>query len=151
MQTFTCPEYEHESTYDPWVESAHCPECGYEPTQGRRVAHRRRLRKKKVAYQPLLDELLAHWNGSHTPALDFTLQTADLALAFFKDYQRMLGEEPDALAGYMEFKRDYQPKRSEILMFVGAYLLLKQGNRAQAARHLRALTIMASSPTPGSG
>lgn len=146
MQTFTCPNCGHESTYDPWVESAHCDECGYEPTQGKRIAPHRRPKREAATYQPLLDELLAHWNDTHIPDLSFTLQTGDQALAFFEEYQRMLGESPDALAGYVEFVRNYQPNRSEILTFVGAYLLLKQGNRAGATRHLRALTMQSKFP-----
>jgi ribosomal protein L37AE/L43A len=31
MQTFICPECGHKSFFDPWVESAHCPQCGYTP------------------------------------------------------------------------------------------------------------------------
>ncbi len=31
MQIFICPECAHKSFYDPWVESAHCPRCGYSP------------------------------------------------------------------------------------------------------------------------
>jgi hypothetical protein len=31
MQPFVCPQCSHESTYDPWVESARCPACGYTP------------------------------------------------------------------------------------------------------------------------
>jgi LSD1 subclass zinc finger protein len=140
MQTFTCPQCGHESTYDPWVESAHCAECGYEPTQGRRITHHPSARRETATHQPLLDELLAHWNDTHTPDLDFSLQTSDEALAFFADYQRMLGESPGALSGYVEFLRNYQPNRGEILAFVGAYLLLKKGHQAEAVRHLRALT-----------
>jgi hypothetical protein len=147
MQTFTCPNCGHESTYDPWGESAHCDGCGYEPALGRRAAHRR-PKRETATYQPLLDELLTHWNNTHTPDLAFTLQTADQALTFFKDYQRMLGESPDALAGYVEFVRNCQPNRGEILAFVGAYLLLKQGKRAEAARHLRALTMQSKFPDP---
>lgn len=147
MQTFACPNCGRGSTYDPWVESAHCDECGYEPTtQGRRAAHHRHPKGKTATYQPLLDELLAHWNDTHKPDLDFALQTADQALAFFQDYQRMLGESPDALVGYVEFMRNYQPNRGEILAFAGAYLLLKQGNRAEAVRHLRALTMQSKFP-----
>jgi predicted RNA-binding Zn-ribbon protein involved in translation (DUF1610 family) len=148
MQTFTCPNCGHESTYDPWVESAHCDRCGYEPSRGRRLAHHRHSKRETATYQPLLDELLAHWNGTHAPDLGFALQTADQALAFFKEYQRMLGESPNALAGYVAFVRNYQPNRGEILAFVGAYLLLKQGNRAEAVRHLRALTMQPKFPDP---
>jgi predicted RNA-binding Zn-ribbon protein involved in translation (DUF1610 family) len=32
MQTFICPQCGCRSTYDPWVESAHCLDCGYKPT-----------------------------------------------------------------------------------------------------------------------
>ncbi len=146
MQTFTCPNCGHECTYDPWIESAHCDQCGYEPSGRRHAADRRHSRREIATYQLLLDELIAHWNDTHTPDRDFALQTADQALAFFKDYQRMLGESPYALSGYVKFMRNYQPHQSEILAFVGAYLLLKQGNRAGAARHLRTLTMESKFP-----
>jgi len=32
MQSFVCPECGHESTFDPWVESAQCPKCGSAPS-----------------------------------------------------------------------------------------------------------------------
>ena len=87
MQTFTCPNCGHESAYDPWIESAHCDECGYEPiAQGMLAAHRRRPKREPATHQPLLDELLAHWNDTHTPDPEFSLRTADQALAFVGAY-----------------------------------------------------------------
>jgi hypothetical protein len=37
MQTFICPECSHKSTYDPWTESACCPQCGFAPSIGDRT------------------------------------------------------------------------------------------------------------------
>jgi hypothetical protein len=31
-QAFVCPECAHHSTYDPWVASACCPQCGFSPS-----------------------------------------------------------------------------------------------------------------------
>jgi len=144
MQTFTCPQCGHESTYDPWVESAHCDQCGYTPPKGMRMRGRRpRKRKRTGTYQLFLDELLSHWNGTHAPDPDFKLQTSELALAFFQDYQRALGEDPHMMGGdHMRYIRNYHPQRGEILPFVGGYLLLKHGDRVTAAQHLGALTLM---------
>jgi LSD1 subclass zinc finger protein len=140
MQTFTCPECGHEGTYDPWIESAHCPQCGYTPPEGVRI-RAQHPRKRTDTHQPFLDELLSHWNGTHVPDPTFTLPTSELAIAFFQDYQRALGEDPLLGAGdHLRYVRNYHPQRREILPFAGAYLLLRHGERATAARHLCALT-----------
>ena len=142
MQTFICPECGHTSTYDPWAETARCSKCGHTPPSGIRMRGRR-PKKQTGTHQSFLDELLSHWNGTHTPNSTFAPQTPELALAFFQDYQRALGEDPHlAAGGHMRYVRNYHPQRGEILAFVGAYLLLKRGNRATAAQHLGALTMM---------
>ena len=33
MQDFVCPQCGHKSSYNPWQESAHCPNCGYQPSE----------------------------------------------------------------------------------------------------------------------
>jgi DNA-directed RNA polymerase subunit RPC12/RpoP len=128
MQQFICPECGHESSFDPWVESAHCPQCGFRPPTGMRLSDQQP--KRRTEHQPFLDELLSHWNGTHTPDSAFTLPTPESALAFFEDYQQAMGKGTDA----------YQPTQEEILGFVGAYLWLRRGNRAEAAQRLRTLT-----------
>lgn len=53
MQRFICPECGHESTYDPWTESAHCPQCGYTPPPSRGVFRfevSRLARKQRVVF-----------------------------------------------------------------------------------------------------
>ena len=34
MQPFVCPQCGYKSAFDPWVESARCPKCGYIPLEG---------------------------------------------------------------------------------------------------------------------
>jgi hypothetical protein len=133
------------------VESAHCPKCGYTPSGKRRApaagpkgaASRRRARRatSRAGHQRFLDELLSHWNGTHEPDHSLQLSTPEQAQLFFQEYQRALGEDPSLTPGaHMAFVRSHQPERREVLWFVGAYLLLRQGKRDQAAAHLRDLT-----------
>jgi predicted RNA-binding Zn-ribbon protein involved in translation (DUF1610 family) len=112
MQPFTCPGCGTKSTFDPRIESALCPQCGYAPPQDMRVVPQAKKRaavrgrpNMTATHQPYLDEILAHWNGTH-----------------------------------MRYVRSYQPERRAILWFVGAYLLLRRGERAKAAQHLYDLT-----------
>ncbi len=140
MQMFLCPQCGHKSEYDPWAGPARCPKCGYTPAEGAPVGEPVPL--KRDAYQPFLDQLLAHWSGTFTPDASFQLPTTALALEFFKTYQQALGEDPMLHAGYSPtgFVRNYHPQEPEILQFAGGYLLLRRGDRAAAARRLRALT-----------
>jgi predicted RNA-binding Zn-ribbon protein involved in translation (DUF1610 family) len=141
MQTFICPECGHESTYDPWVESAHCDQCGYKPPPGLRLSAKQ-ARRRTDTHQSFLDELVAHWSGAHAPDPAFMLRTSERAFAFFQDYQQALGEDPHLRAGgHMRYIRNYHPQQREALSFVGAYLLLRRGERTRAAQHLRALTL----------
>jgi len=138
MQPFLCPQCLRESAYDPWQGSARCPYCGYTPPAGGRV--RRLTRKRWDAHQPFLDELLSHWDGTHVPEPAFVLRTPQLAGLFFEDYQRALGEDPHRSAGQQGYVRGYRPREGEVLSFVGAYILLRRGERAAARRQLEALT-----------
>jgi DNA-directed RNA polymerase subunit RPC12/RpoP/predicted RNA-binding Zn-ribbon protein involved in translation (DUF1610 family) len=140
MQDFVCPRCGHKSTFDPWKESAHCPHCGYRPSPEVRI-HKQLLTKQWATHQPFLDELLAYWGGRHTPDLAFTVPTSDMAVSWFRDYQRALGEDPDLRPGrHVGYVRNYHPQRDEVVSFVRAYLWLKRGERAAAARQLRDLT-----------
>ena len=140
MQTFICPQCGHGSAYDPWAGSAHCSHCGHTPSSEVRVRDQHTWQRVH-SHQPFLDELLAHWQGTHTPDPAFTLHTTELALVFFEDYQRALGEDPHQVAlDHARYIRSYRPQRQEILPFIGAYLLLRHGERGAAAQHLQALT-----------
>jgi LSD1 subclass zinc finger protein len=130
MQPFTCPQCGHQSSFDPWGEAAQCPQCGFSPpTDGPRYNYVRWARR--YAYQPFLDELSAHWNGTHTPELAFALDASEDAVGFFRQYQRLVGVETP----------NYCPNRQEILLFVEAYVWLRRGERAKAANDLWALTV----------
>ena len=140
MQTFVCPQCGHQSSFDPWIESARCRQCGYTPPKRARLRGQRACQRVS-SHQPFLDELLAHWHGTHVPDPAFTFHTPELALAFFEDYQRALGEDPHLGAGeHVGYVRNHYPRRREIMPFVGAYLLLKRGERDAAAQQLQALT-----------
>ena len=140
MQTFFCPRCGHRGTFDPWVESVQCANCGHTPPKDGQQRGRPAW-IGATTHQPFLAELMSYWQGTHEPDPTFTLQSSEAALQFFEDYQRALGERPGARpgssAGYI---RNYYPGRREIPPFVSAYLLLKHGDRARAAEHLRALT-----------
>ena len=143
MQSFTCPQCGHGSTFDPRVESARCPRCGYTPSSAGHVSgqSRKRIgRRGSARHQRFLDELLSHWNGTHIPERRFQLPTPERAHAFFQDYQRALGEDPYMRPGSrMRFVRSKAPAAKAILWFMGAYLMLRHGDRAKAARHLQEL------------
>jgi len=65
----------------------------------------------------------------------------ELVFAFFQDYQWALGEDPHLGTGtHVRYVRNYHPQWGEAVAFVGAYLLLKRGERDTPAQHLRALT-----------
>jgi predicted RNA-binding Zn-ribbon protein involved in translation (DUF1610 family) len=143
MQPFLCPQCGHRSEFDPWAGSAHCPRCGFTPPTSGAAGNYVRWAQRQ-AHQPLLDELLAHWNGTHQPDPNFDLPTAGDALAFFRAYQRALGEDPRPSPGaHVPYMRDYQPTRQQILDFAAAYLWLRRGDRAQAAADLAALVFSA--------
>ena len=114
MQPFICPQCGHESAFDPWTESAHCSECGFRPLKRVRMAGR--LPKEKTGtHQWFLDELLSHWNGTHTPDPLFDPITSELAVTFFRQYQLALGEDQQLLPGvHARFVRNYHPNREEI-------------------------------------
>lgn len=140
MQPFTCPQCSHKSRFDPWTESAHCPQCGFAPPTGV-TKHSYVQWAQRHAYQPFLDELISHWNRSHTPDPSFTLESPLDALDFFADYRQALGEDPHALPGtHVQYVRDYEPTHREILIFAGAYLRLRRGDHVQAVQDLEALT-----------
>ena len=140
MQPFVCPQCGHRSAFDPWQGAAHCERCGFTPLSGSAGGSYVGW-ANRYAYQPYLDELLAHWQGSHPPDRAFTLESAQDAIDFFHDYQRALGEDPRGGTGpYVAYTREYHPHHQEILIFAGAYLRLRRGDRAGAANDLRALT-----------
>lgn len=135
-----------------------CQSCGFEwmwkpgdpqkvrprPRQQRPLPKQRRRQVQQAkgrAYQPFLDELLAHWNGTYAPEPGFSLDAPDAALAFFESYQRALGEEPMLQPGHRlaGFIRRHPPWREEILLFMRAYQRLRRGERAAAAQGFRAL------------
>ncbi|MBN1889101.1 MAG: hypothetical protein JW850_14000 [Thermoflexales bacterium] len=134
MQTFVCPDCGHKSEYDPWIEPAHCPQCGYKPPVDAPLRNQPPSTPKIETHRPFLAELVAHWNGMHTPDRSFTLRTPQDALAFFQTYQEAMGKVSGLPAA-----GQYQPAQEEILGFVGAYLLLRRGERAQAAQRFQAL------------
>jgi DNA-directed RNA polymerase subunit RPC12/RpoP len=103
---------------------------------------RRRLQQiKGHSYQPFMDTLVSHWNGTHTPSPGFELETPGEAVAFFRRYQRALGEDPDPRPGHhvTGFFRNTPLSRDDILLFVRAYWYLECGKRSDAAQRFRDL------------
>jgi DNA-directed RNA polymerase subunit RPC12/RpoP len=130
MQPFICPQCGHQSGFDPWVESARCPECGFSPpADGPR--HNYIQWAQRVAYQAFLDELSSHWQGSHTPEPAFALDTPQDAEEFLRKYHRLVGLEAP----------NYRPNREEMLVFAESYALLRRGERAEAAEGFGALVL----------
>jgi DNA-directed RNA polymerase subunit RPC12/RpoP len=140
MQEFSCPRCEHLSTYDPWTESARCPNCGYSPEDVERPAAPPAFEQRDIQHR-LLDQWVAIWSGSHTPQVDLPMPTDELAPVVFAGYQQMLGEDPASQgASPAKFVRNEIPSRPDIIGFVRGYTHLKRGERAEAAQQLRALT-----------
>jgi hypothetical protein len=140
LQTFFCPQCGHRGTFDPWVESAKCANCGHTPPKpGQRRAEP--AWEPATNHEPFLAELTWYWQRTHEPDPSFTLHSSAGALEFFEDYQRALGEQPGARPGSSAgFARNHHPGPYEIPAFASAYLLLKRGDRARAADYLRGLT-----------
>jgi DNA-directed RNA polymerase subunit RPC12/RpoP len=88
-----------------------------------------------------LDELLSHWDGTHRPDPGVQIGTKGEAQATFRDYRRALGEDLKRMPGLGgRYVRSHQPEKKAVLWFVAAYLMLRKGERARAARHLHDLT-----------
>lgn len=130
MQPFICPRCGHESSFDPRAEAAICPQCSFTPpTDGSMYDYVRWANRTR--YQPFLDELWAHWNGTHIPDTAFAFGTSEDGREFFRKYRRTLGLEAP----------NYRPKTQEILVLVDAYAALRRGDRSGAAEGLQALTM----------
>jgi uncharacterized Zn finger protein (UPF0148 family) len=150
MQPFVCPRCGHGSQFDPMTASAICPRCGYTPPTdlqamlrptGRRLGDGFRDRPRRATHQPLLDELLSYWAGNRTPDPGFRLSGPQEVQEFFEDYQQALGEDSHPLPGAQaRYVRSHELEQQAIPWFVGALLLLGQGERAEAAQHLQRLT-----------
>ena len=88
----------------------------------------------------LLDELLSLWEDRLVLLPGLAVKTRREALAFFQLYEQALGEarypETDQRFAYA---RSYKPEKKAVVGFVGAYLMLKRGERATAAKALRDL------------
>ena len=157
MEQFTCLKCGYRGTFDPRTGPAVCPECGYTPPMDRRVsmmdydelqlgadvADTRGPRPQAQAEFPLspLDELLSHWDGTHRPDPGVQIGTRSEAYAAFRDYQRALGEDLKRRPGLgARYVRSYRPEKKAILWFVAARLMLRKGERARAAQHLKDLT-----------
>ena len=140
MEQFTCLKCGTRGSFDPRSGPAVCPQCGYTPPMDRRVSmmdfDELRLAKEK-AHLParpsetqaetrlsLLDELISHWEGMHTPDPSVELGTKGEARAAFRAYQRALGEDLKRLPGIgTRYVRSHQPEKKAILWFVAAYLI----------------------------
>jgi len=89
----------------------------------------------------LLQELKDYWHGRRAPEPQFTFEQRWDAIWFFRDYRQALGEDPLGQPGpHASYVRDYEPTEREILVFAGAYMHLRRGDRAAAAGELRSLT-----------
>jgi hypothetical protein len=131
VQSFVCPDCGHGSTFDPRLGPARCPQCGFTPpTDERRDDYLHEMRRQR--YQPFLTELVSHWEGTHTPDLEFSLPTFAETERFYRAYRRALGADLYP-----------QPGRGQIQMFATGYLHLRRGEREKAAHHFRLLASLA--------
>jgi predicted RNA-binding Zn-ribbon protein involved in translation (DUF1610 family) len=131
VQAFVCPECGQRSVFDPRVESALCPHCGFKPpTDGRRLPYLSDMQRHR--YRPLLAELVSHWGGTYVSDATVPLPTDEELEAVFGTYRRALGR--DLHPG---------PGREQMLAFAAGYVHLRRGEREQAAQHFQLLTSLA--------
>ena len=132
MLVVRCPYCAHEKVYELAGRPKYCTRCGKGlPAAGE--ADAAPTKKDRADHQPYLDEILAHWQGSHIPAPDLGRITPKQGQLIFEVYQHALGRGRYAPA--------YKPDQRERQAFASAYLLLKQGKRDLAEDWLRHLTI----------
>ncbi len=140
---FTCPSCGTQSSYDPWMGSATCPQCGYSPARGRRM--RSTLQRAQIdAYLPYLRDYFDHWDGVEPQLCLFDAESAETAQASFRAYQTALGEvlHPSPGTYYSTgYFRHHNPRKPEILDFVEAYSVLRKGDRQEARRMLKDMSI----------
>jgi predicted RNA-binding Zn-ribbon protein involved in translation (DUF1610 family) len=131
VQVFVCPDCGQRSVFDPRVESALCPHCGFEPpTDGRRLPYLNDMQRHR--YRRLLVELVSHWDGTFVSDATVLPLTDEELEAVFGTYRRALGR--DLRPG---------PGREQILAFAAAYVHLRRGEREQATQHFQLLTSLA--------
>ena len=128
MLVVRCPYCDHEKAYELAARPRFCTHCG-RPLPAPGEAAPPPARKERSGHQQYLDEILAHWQGTHVPAPDIGRITSKQGEILFDAYQHDLGlgrHEPA-----------YKPGPRERLAFASAYLLLKQGKRDLAVDWLR--------------
>ena len=131
MLTVRCPYCTHEKVYDPAARPKYCSRCGRALPAGTGPDAALPARER-TGHRSYLDEILAHWQGSHVPEPTLGRITPRQGQILFEVYQHDLGRGGHAPA--------YRPDRRERQAFAGAYQLLKQGKRDLAADWFRNLT-----------
>jgi hypothetical protein len=56
MSTYICPECGHENDFDPWINSAQCSQCGFEPPTGEEMGDYLNRQKDNSVGQPTANE-----------------------------------------------------------------------------------------------
>lgn len=134
MLTVRCPYCNHEKVSDLGGGPKYCTRCGRPlpsradpPTAAGPAATP--PTGSGAAHQSYLDEILAHWQGTHIPAPDIGRITPQQGQILYDAYQGDMGRGRHVPA--------YKPDRRERQAFAEAYLLLKQGKRDLAADWFR--------------
>ena len=132
MLVVRCPHCAHEKVYGLAARPKYCTSCG-KPLPARGKADAAPAKKYRAGHQQYLDEILAHWQGSHVPAPGLGRITPQQGQILFDAYQHDLGRG--------RYEPAYKPGERERQAFASAYLLLKQGKRDLAEDWLRHLTV----------
>ncbi len=128
MTVIQCPHCGHEKVHELAARPRFCTRCGRPMTApGKTVAAP--VKREQTGHQQYLDEILAHWQGTHVPSPDFGRITPRQGQILFDAYQHDLSRA--------SYDPAYKPGRRERLAFASAYLLLKQGKRDLAVDWLR--------------
>jgi hypothetical protein len=142
---FTCPACGTQTTYDPWLGPATCPNCDYSPSGSRKM--RSALQRARIdAYLPYLRDFFDHWDGMHLKFNSFDSETSETALTSFQAYRAALGEALDPSPGtyYSSgYFRAHHPTEQQIMDFVSAYGALHRGEVDQARHSMEDLAARA--------
>jgi hypothetical protein len=128
MTVLPCPHCGNEKAYELEARPKFCTRCG-RPLPAPAKTSAPPVKSERAGHQQYLDEILAHWQGTHVPAPDIGRISPRQGQILFDAYQHDLSRG--------RYDPAYKPGPRERLAFASAYLLLKQGKRDLAVDWLR--------------
>ncbi len=141
LPNFACPQCGTEIDQAFEKISRSCPRCGFTLPTPKALRKEQKIQRFR-AYQPYLQILASHWEGTYEPTRTIKPSSEGDLIALFDTYRRTLGEDPYVEPGYEPtgYIRNHQPERSEILAFLQVYLQFLDGERDLAIIGFQRLT-----------